>query len=85
MNISDVNISLEGDEFLQTYGGEGNVDQFQFNEYGITIGDLSIDKITPKQFLSLACQMINHLITNGHRFKIENTGHPDQPEEIKEI
>ena len=67
------------DANTQTYGGEQWLSEhWELKEYGINIGDISIDGITPEQMVSLACEMVNHLAVNGHDFELANSqdGHP---------
>ena len=67
-----------------TFGGEGWLDDdWELKEYGMQIGDISISAITPEQMVTLACAMVNHLTTNGHRFELAKDGHQDQHLELK--
>lgn len=59
---------------IQTFGGESWVDEYEINEYGISIGDISISDIPSSAFAQLACSMLNHLMTNGHRFAMYTDG-----------
>ena len=59
--------------YIQTYGGETWIDNQEFNDYGIQIGDLSISGLTGDDMEKLAIEMVNHLMINGHRFKIEKS------------
>lgn len=68
-----MNINYETDEnetFCQTYGG--------VDDYGIQIGDLSISGIPSKLMVRLACEMVNHLIINGHQFELKEINEQDQ-------
>ena len=57
---------------ISTYGGEGWIDDFFLDEYGIQIGDLSISEITSKRMKELGVCIINHLLANGHLFEFYN-------------
>ena len=71
---------LNGTESIQTFGGESYYDKyFPIKEYGIDFQAVSVSNLSPEQFANLACQMINHLIVNGHSFAIQPNNHPDQP------
>jgi len=63
-------VSLEGDEYIETFNGEDGDPQGS-DTYGIRIGELSIDNITPKQMVRLAQAVVNHLIICGHRFELK--------------
>ena len=74
---------LEKEDFIGTYGGEGWLDHdYHFAEYGIQLGDVSIEEITPKQMIRLAQVIVDHLLINGHRFEIQKTGEQDQTERL---
>jgi hypothetical protein len=72
------------DAHAGTSGGEAWLDDdWELKEYGIQIGDISISAITPKQMVTLACAMVNHLAVNGHRFELVKDSHQDQHMELK--
>jgi hypothetical protein len=50
---------------VATHGGEQWIGDIEVNEYGITIGDLSISGIQPDAFCALAVEMVNHARANG--------------------
>lgn len=87
--MSETNIQFsESDQnnnfFVHTFGGESYIDDIEWSEYGIQLGDLSISGLTPETTKKLAIILINHLILNGHNFDIIRTGEQDQVEEIIE-
>lgn len=84
MKETFVNLSGEDQSFVSSFGGESYIDDFEWSEYGIQIGDISIGGLTPETTKRLAMTLINHLILNGHRFDIVRTGEQDQVEEIRE-
>lgn len=63
---------IEIGSFINVYGGEAWVDDFEIREYGIQLGDLSLCELTPEEYKSLGIQIINHLMSNGHNFEIRN-------------
>jgi hypothetical protein len=57
---------------VNTFGGEGHLgDGYHIDEYGIQVGDESIDNIPSEKFAELAVAMINHLMVNGHDFAFD--------------
>jgi len=66
----DVDIKIDG--FINTFGGEYWDDDYQFSDYGVQLGNLSISKLTPEEFKDLGIKIINHLMSNGHGFEIRN-------------
>ncbi len=78
-------IKLEGDEIINTFGGEYDSEEFSLSEYGIDFEKVSIHGLTPKQMEILACKIISHMITCGHRFEIRKTLSIDQSEELVKI
>ncbi len=65
----NTHVSLEGDEYIETFNGEDGDPQGS-DTYGIRIGELSIDDIKPEQMVRLAQVIVNHLIVCGHRFEL---------------
>lgn len=59
-------------DHLQTFGGEFWDDDFHFQEYGISLGGLTITSLPPETIKELGVQIINHLMLNGHDFEIRN-------------
>lgn len=57
---------------ISVYGGEYWDDSYQFSDYGIQLEDVTIAELTPEQYKKLGIQIINHLMSNGHRFEIRN-------------
>jgi hypothetical protein len=57
-----------------TFGGECSDGNHDFDAYGISFGDnLTLYSIPSSEFKTLAVQMLNHLMRNGHNFKfVEN-------------
>lgn len=51
---------------IGTWGGEHD----HRSEYGLRMGDVDIHDISPEEFCNLACEIVNHLMVNGHRFEI---------------
>lgn len=82
----EIHIDFRGKDqsFVSSFGGESYIDDFEWSEYGIQIGDLSVGGLTPETTKRLAMTLTNHLILNGHRFDIVRTGEQDQVEEIIE-
>jgi len=74
INISptsgDITIFAESSDSFNSFGGEYWDDISHYAEYGLDLGDISINSISPKQFKQLAISMINHLMINGHDFSI---------------
>ena len=60
----NINYETDKDEtFCQTYGGQEWLESdYEVDDYGIQIGDLSISGIPSKLMVRLACEMVNHLI-----------------------
>lgn len=84
MKIDEMHIELEnGNAFIQTFGGEYDIDGFGENDYGLTIGDLFVSNIRGKQLAKLAVSAINHLMLNGHEFEFVKTGEQDLPVELR--
>ena len=70
---------LKGDEAVSTFGGEYcHLDGSEFADYGISFGEHTVHGLTPTQAVALACILVDHLIINGHRFEIQDTGEQDQ-------
>jgi hypothetical protein len=67
----DIELS-EDDTFIQTFGGECHIDGYDFKDYGIQIGAVTVTQLNPKQYMDLGVSIINHLMINGHYFKILN-------------
>jgi hypothetical protein len=67
---------------VQTYGGEPLFGDTEIAEYGIEIGDLSIDGIRADDFCKLAVLMINHARLNGRKF-VFCPDHESQDQPIK--
>lgn len=87
--MSETNIQFsESDQnnnfFVHTFGGESYIDDIEWSEYGIQLGDLSISGLTPETIKRLGIIIINHLILNGHRFEIVEAGPHEQAEKIRE-
>lgn len=62
----------EEDKYIQTFGGESYIDEFEFKDYGIQMGAVTVAGLTPEQYMQLGLSIINHLMANGHDFKISN-------------
>ncbi len=75
-------IVLNGTESVLTFGGESYIDGLDFAEYGISMDDYRVHNLTPDQAVTLACALVNHLIRNGHRFEIQDTGEQDQRQRL---
>jgi len=78
----ETHIKLKGTESIYTFGGESYIDDFEFAEYGIDFGEVSVHGITPQQAISLARILVDHLLINGHRFEVQKTGEQDQRERL---
>ena len=61
MNIGD---------FINVYGGEYWDDDYQFSDYGIQLGDLTIANLTPQELKQIGLGIINSLLINGHQFEL---------------
>ncbi len=72
------------DKFEQTFGGESYIDDFEVDDYGFMIGDISIHNLKGKEFSKFVCQAMNHLMLNGHEFEFEKTNSVDLPIKVKE-
>ncbi len=71
--IEDLTKEFDIDPYnISTYGGESWIDEYEFKEYGIQIGDLTIHEITPEDMKKLGVCIINHLMANGHEFEFYN-------------
>ena len=79
--MSYINIEVDANETIETFGGECNCDP-EISEYGLSIGEVTIYGIQPKQMVKLAQKIVDHLIVNGHRFAIIKTNIQDQPERL---
>ncbi|MBM3120375.1 MAG: hypothetical protein FJ006_12690 [Chloroflexi bacterium] len=66
----NTHVSLEGDEFIETFNGEDANPYGSSDTYGIRIGELSIDDIKPEQMVRLAQRIVDHLILCGHSFEL---------------
>ena len=79
------NYETDKDEtFCQTYGGQEWLESdYEVDDYGIQIGDLSISGIPSKLMVRLACEMVNHLIINGHKFELKEINEQDRKIEFK--
>ncbi len=55
---------------IGTFGGECNFDDLELSSYGIQLGCLTVDNLTPEQMKTLGVAIINHLGVNGHRFEL---------------
>ena len=73
------------DKFFQTFGGEQWIDDWYCDEYGFTVGDLSVYNIKSVELSRLACAAINHLMLNGHCFELCKTECQDAPIEFREV
>jgi hypothetical protein len=81
-DLDDLYFKVEPTDTSNTYGGESWIDDFEFAEYGLQIGDVSIGNFTPLQFKQLGLTIMNHLMINGHDFEFVNNGY--EGEYIKE-
>ena len=72
--IMDINIDFGHTEEInsQSHGGQYWDGDYHHDDFGICINELSISGLTGKDFSKLAVEMVNHLITNGYRYKLEN-------------
>lgn len=70
----NTHITLTDHPHLSTYGGEHWSDGYHFDDFGIQLGDISIDGFTKTEFERLTVIMIDHLIANGTRFEINRDG-----------
>lgn len=77
LNTMTIDITLQGNETVSTSGGEFESEDISLSHYNLAIGDTHISQFTPEQFSALACEMINHLIVNGHRFGFNHNTHQD--------
>lgn len=67
----EISIDAEGQR-LSTYGGEQWLtEDYYSDDYGISIGDVSIHSIKSDQLKEFAVEAINHLIINGHGFELK--------------
>lgn len=77
--MAETHITLNGDEKITTFGGEDGV----FLEYGISFdGEVSVGNLSPIQAVQLVCELVDHLILNGHEFKIIKTEEQDQKQRL---
>jgi hypothetical protein len=78
-----IDITLDGTEFITTFGGEAYIDDdIMFAKYGLSFGKVAIYDITPDQMARLACEIANHLILCGHSFEVRKTYEQDQRERL---
>lgn len=70
---------------VETSGGEQWVDDTKIDSYCITINDASIDDLPAEVLKELIIKAANHLIVNGHRFKIVKGSEQDQPYELVDV
>ena len=78
--ISDEhNYLINPDENLSVFGGEYWDDDICYDDYGINFEQCSIFGIKSNQMIYLTCQMVNHLMANGHNFQFVTTNEQDQP------
>lgn len=57
----------------RTFGGEFWIEDKKYEDYGISIGELSIGELSANDLKSLARSMIPHLHTNGHVLTVVKT------------
>lgn len=62
----------EPSDSFSSFGGEFWDGYYEFKDYGLDLGDISINNLSPEQFKGLAIEMINHLLINGYSFEICN-------------
>jgi len=74
--------NYDKNNFINIFGGESWIDDIYFDDYGIQIGDLSISDLSSEAMKELAQQIVNHLLLNGHKAEIRETGEQDQKEEL---
>lgn len=65
-------VEIESAPSINTFGGEDWVDDYEFREYGIQIGELTISEISPEEMKKLGVAIIDHLMANGHEFEFYN-------------
>lgn len=70
------------DNFINIFGGESWREDTYLDDYGIQIGDVSIYDLSSEVMKELARQIVNHLLLNGHKAEIWETGEQDQKEEL---
>jgi hypothetical protein len=71
-------VKLDGTEELGTFGGESRDADFEFANYGLDLGKVSVYGLTPSQAIQLACTLVDHLVRNGHDFELRKGTHQDQ-------
>ncbi len=76
-------IYLDKDDTCYSYGGELELEDLKLDTYSLSFGGkVNIENISPKQMIELAKNIVNHLISNGHNFKIEKVDMSNYPELI---
>jgi hypothetical protein len=75
-------VKLDGTEGLGTFGGESRAADFEFADYGLDLGKVSVHGLTPNQAIQLACILVDHLVCNGHDFELRKGTHQDQYKEL---
>jgi len=63
---------------VYTSGGESWIDDTEWNDYSIHVGDVTIDHLHSETMLSLAKAIVDHLIVNGHNFELVKSPEQDQ-------
>lgn len=64
--------SAELSDNFSTFGGEFWDGFYDFKDYGLDIGDITISNISPEQYKRLALEMVNHLLINGYCFELKD-------------
>lgn len=77
--------SAELSDSFSSFGGEFWDGYYEFTDYGLDFGGISIFNISPEQYKGLALEMINHLLINGYRFELrdDKDGNGEYLAEIK--
>ena len=78
--MAETNIILNGGEEITTFGGEEGILP---GEYGISFdGEVFVSNLSPIQAVQLVCILGDHLLLNGHKFKIMDTNEQDQKQRL---
>jgi hypothetical protein len=66
--------------YMDISGGEFWCGDDHINDYSIHIDDVTFSDIEGEGVAELVVKAYNHLVLNGHRFKVVPTSDQDQPE-----
>ncbi len=57
---------------ISTQGGESWIGDYEMTEYGIHIGELTIEETSPEDIKKLGVCIIYHIVAHGHALEFYN-------------